>query len=178
MNLLNNSRRMAVFAGAFAFLAFAQPSAAQEVSESHIAAARSAIAALHATDEFDAILPGAAQALKAELIQSNPNLQSEIIQVIDEAALSLASRRGDLEREVAIIYARTFNEAHLGEIATFYQSDAGKALLENGVQVMQNALQAADIWQRGIARDLAQQVGAELDRRFPAANGPEGAASE
>ena len=165
MNLLHSSRRLVVLAGALALFAAAQPASAQEVADSHLAAARGAIAALHATDEFDLILPQAAQALKTELIQKNPDLQADIIAIVDQVAFSLAARRGDLEREAALAYARAFSEEELTQIGSFYVSEAGKKLLAQGPLVMREVFRAADIWQNGIARDLAVQVAEELGKR-------------
>lgn len=166
MNLAIRSRRLVAAFGALVIAAGASlPVAAQEIAASHLAAARSVVTALRATEEFDIILPSAAQSLKAELIQKNPDLQATIIEVVDQTAFTLAARRGDLEREAATIYARAFTEEELTEIATFYNSDAGKKLLSDSPIVMREVLRAADIWQNGIARDLAQQAGEELARR-------------
>ena len=174
MNLFDRLPRLAVLAGAFAVLLAVQPASAQDVSDSHIAAARSAIAALKATDQFDGILPQAAQALKGELIQKNPNLQADIIEIVDQVAITLASRRGDLEREAALAYARVFTEPELNEVAAFYQSTAGQKLLTDGPTVMRDVFRAVEIWQNGIARDLAQQVSAELTKRHGPAVRAEG----
>jgi hypothetical protein len=173
MNFVKSSRRLAALAGAVAFLAVAQPAFAQDIAESHVAAARAAIGALGATAEFDVILPQAAQALKTELIQKNPDMQADIISVVDQTALSLAARRGDLEREAGLAYARVFTEAQLNEIAAFYQSETGKKLISDGAIVMREVYRAAEIWQNGVARDLAQQVAAELQKKFEA-NKPAG----
>lgn len=176
MTLVHRIRRLALSAAALAVLATGQPALAQDVAESHLTAARQAIAAMRATEHYDDILPGAAQALKTELIQKNPDLQAAIIEVVDAQALSLASRRGDLEREVAVIYANTFSEADLNVISTFYQSEAGKKLIDSGPIIARQIVEAADIWQRGIARDLARQVGQVLDERYGSQNEADGAA--
>ncbi|MBE0694624.1 MAG: DUF2059 domain-containing protein [Aquamicrobium sp.] len=174
MNFTARSRRLAAAFGALALVATAAlPAAAQEVADSHLAAARSVLTALRATEEFDVILPSAAQALKSELIQKNPDLQAVIIEVVDQTAFALAARRGDLEREAATIYARTFTEAELTEIAAFYSSETGKKLLAESPIVTREVLRAADIWQRGIARDLAQQAGEELARRVESIQPPQ-----
>lgn len=173
MNFVKSSRRLAALAGAVALLTVAQPSFSQDIAESHVAAARAAIGALGATAEFDVILPQAAQALKTELIQKNPDMQADIISIVDQTALSLAARRGDLEREAGLAYARVFTEAQLNEIAAFYQSETGKKLISDGAIVMREVYRAAEIWQNGVARDLAQQVAAELQKKFEA-NQPAG----
>lgn len=172
MNFVNRARIATVALAAHAAAAFAVPASAQEISESHLKAAHAAISALHATDQFDAILPQAAAALKAELIQKNPDLQDVIVKAVEDNTVAIASRRGDLENEVANAYARIFSEADLKGIADFYNSASGKKLLSDGPIVTREVVQAAEIWQRGIARDLAQNVGKELDGKMPKADAP------
>jgi hypothetical protein len=162
MNLVHRVRRVSVLLAASAFVAFASSAHAQDISDTHLKAARTAIAAINATDVYDAILPQAAQALKQQLIQQNPDLQELIITTVDEKALALAGRRTDLEREAALAYARVFTEADLNAIAAFYVSEPGKKLLSDGPIVAREVVKAAEIWQRGIARDLAEEVGKHL----------------
>ncbi|MEQ1942518.1 DUF2059 domain-containing protein [Mesorhizobium sp. VNQ89] len=116
------------------------------------------MAALKATEQYDLLLPAAAQMLKTELIQQNPDLTDLISSTVDEKALALAARRADLEKEVALIYARAFSEAELNTIATFYTSEAGVKLLSQGPLINRDMTRAVDIWQRGIQRDLANEV--------------------
>lgn len=164
-------RRVRMIAAAASFLAAAGIAAAQDVSDSHLAAARKTVDALNATDQFDVILPAAAAQLKADLIQKNPDMDGLIIETVDEQTLALVSRRADLEREVALAYARIFSEEELNAMAEFYASPAGQKLLEDGPIVAREVQGAAEIWQRGIARDLAQAVGEELDTIYQARQG-------
>ena len=164
MNLVHRVRRIAAVLAASAFVAVASQSYAQEIAESHLKAARAAIDAVQATDTYDIILPAAAQKLKQELIQQNPDLQELIITTVDEKALGLAGRRADLEREAALVYARAFTEPELNAITAFYNSDAGKKLLSNGPLVAREVVKAAEIWQRGISRDLALEVGKHIEQ--------------
>lgn len=137
---------------------------AQEASQSHLAAARAAIAAIGATEQFDGILPRAAQALKAELIQKDPNLEAIITKTVDDKAIALAARRADLETEAARAYANSFTEEQLKAISAFYTSEAGKKLISEGPIVTREVLKAAEVWQNGVARDLAMQVGEVLSK--------------
>jgi uncharacterized protein len=163
MNLKSRALSAISAAVAIALVSFAAPAIAQDaVADSHLKAARAAVSAIRATEDFDKILPQAAAALKTELIAKNPDLQEIIIQTVDEQALALAARRADLEKEAALAYAKVFSEDDLNAIATFYTSDTGKKLLESGPIVTRELFKAADIWQRGIARDLSQGVGAKL----------------
>lgn len=164
MNLVHRVRRTSAVLAAAAFVALASQASAQEISESHLKAARAAIAAIHATDQYDSILPQAAQALKQELIRQNPDLEALVISTVDEKTIGMAGRRADLEREAALVYARNFSEPDLTAIAAFYDSEAGKKLLANGPLVAREVVKAAEIWQNGIARDLAEAVGTELEK--------------
>lgn len=157
MTLAKRARLVAIGA-VMGLAALSLPSHAQEFSEEHLKAARAAITALGATDEFDNVLPMAAQQLKAELIQQSPNLVNEINSTVDEKAIELASRRADLENEVASIYAQAFTVEELNAINTFYSSEAGKQLIAKGPLVSREMLGAAEIWRNGIMRDLSTQV--------------------
>lgn len=164
MMLHNRARRLFAIVAASAIVGFSSPAFSQDVPESHLQAARAAITAIHATDSFDLILPNAAGALEQQLIQKNPDLEALINSTVSEKALALAARRADLEKEAALAYAKVFSEEDLKAIAAFYSSEAGKKLLTQGPNVSAELVKAADIWQNGIARDLAQQVAEALQK--------------
>lgn len=145
-------------------LAFGSAVKAQEVSDEQLKAARAAVTSIGATAAFDNILPGLAERLKAGLIQDSPNYQDAISSTVDAQALALAPRRGDLEKEAALIYAKTFTVDELKTIADFYNSDVGKKLLRDGPVALREMGKAADIWGQGIARDLEKQSNAELSK--------------
>ncbi|TIS05897.1 MAG: hypothetical protein E5X10_27265, partial [Mesorhizobium sp.] len=75
MMLHKRVRRLSTILAASAVLALSSPAFSQDISESHLKAARAAVAAIHATDPFDNILPQAAAALENQLIQKNPDMQ-------------------------------------------------------------------------------------------------------
>lgn len=159
-----------VVAAATAFSAL--PALSQEVSESHLKAARAAIAAIRVTDRFDTILPAAAVALKTELLRQNPNLETLINETVDAKTLAMVSRRGDLEREAALAFARVFSEDELNAISAFYVTDAGKKFIEKGPEAAVEVGKAAEIWQRGVVRDLAKSVGEEMRQKAPPVQDP------
>ncbi|MEX3009489.1 DUF2059 domain-containing protein [Hoeflea sp. TYP-13] len=155
MSMALGVRHCALAIAAVAVVSLGASAQAQEPSAEHLAAARAAIDAINATDQFDAILPNAAQNLKTALIQTAPNLQEVISVTVDETAIEMAGRRADLEREAALIYAKNFSVDELQSITTFYSSDAGKKLIESGPIVTRELLQAAEVWSNGISRDLS-----------------------
>ncbi len=154
--------KSAVFGRAFVLAAllsgsFALQARAQDIPEAHLAAAREAIKALNVTDRYDAILPSLAERLKAQFIQASPNFQNQISTIVDEQALTLASRRADLEKEAATIYAKSFSVEELKAISTFFNTEAGKKLMSSTPLVARELGRAAEIWTNGISRDLSSQ---------------------
>ncbi|MCB1385793.1 MAG: DUF2059 domain-containing protein [Nitratireductor sp.] len=131
---------------------------AQETSESHLAAARRAIGATRSTDRFDNILLQMGQQAKSELIRNSPDKEAEISAIVDEATLTLATRRGDLEGEAVQVFANVFSEDELTAIADFYESDAGKKFLEQTPLVLRELDRAARVWANGVRRDLQGAV--------------------
>ena len=162
MQFVLNVRKTVTILAAATFVAFSSGVMAQEITEAHLKAARAAVAAVKATDAYDNILPAANIALKQQLIQQNPDLQELIIAAVDQKTLEMVSRRADLEKEVALSYARVFSEADLNSIAAFYSSASGQKLLSEGPIVAREVAKAAEIWQRGISRDLTDAVGKQL----------------
>jgi hypothetical protein len=152
MKLVHRVRRTAAVLVASAFVAVASQAFAQDISDSHLKAARETIDAVKATESYDLLLPAAAQMLKQELIQQNPDLTDLISATVDEKALGLAARRVDLEREAALVYARAYTEDELKAITAFYTSEAGKKVLSKGPLIAREVTKAADIWQRGMTR--------------------------
>lgn len=169
--------RKAMLALAATGLLAGTPAVAQDVSESHLQAARAAIASIDATDRYDTILPQVAEGLKARLIANNPDLEEAILTFVDEEALAMAARRADLEREAAAIYARAMSEEDLRAVAEFYGTEAGQSLLRNGPIAAREVTEAAAIWQGGIERDLVDAVSNRL-REAGVREQPAEAASE
>ena len=145
------------------------PALAQEISPSHLAAAREAVDAIDTSEQFDQILLNAATQIKAELIVNNPDLQSKISEMVDDSAIALAPRRADLENEIARIYAKMFTEQELREISQFYNSEAGRKLIKQGPQASREMMAAADVWTNGIVRDLRESASKGMQKLAPAA---------
>lgn len=143
---------------------FATVSKAAEVTDDQLKAAYAAIKATGATVPFDSILPNIAEQLKASFIQASPNYQDIISSTVDNDALALAGRRGDLEKEAATIYAKTFTADELNTIANFFNSDVGKKFLKDVPLANRELFKAADIWSAGIQRDLSKSSSDKLEK--------------
>jgi hypothetical protein len=143
---------------------FATVSKAAEVTDEQLKAAYAAIKATGATVPFDSILPNIAEQLKASFIQASPNYQDIISSTVDDDALALAGRRGDLEKEAATVYAKTFTTDELNTIANFFNSDVGKKFLKDVPLANRELFKAADIWSAGVQRDLTKSAADKLEK--------------
>ncbi len=86
-------------------------------------------------------------------------------EIVDGVAISFASRRADLEKEVAQIFAKVFTEEELIQIAEFYSSEAGQKFLKESPIVLREMGNAARVWASGLKRDMQ---GAVLDKMIEA----------
>ena len=178
MTLTKTARRLGQTLSVLALLGFASSARAADATPEHIAAARAAITAIKATDQFDLILPQAADSLRGEMIQKDPNLEAAISAAVDEEVIKLAARRADLEAESARAYANIFSIEELKAISAFYSSEAGKKLIAEGPLATRKVIEAANIWQAGIARDLAEAVANKVKAAAEAAAPAEAAVEE
>ncbi|MEE9313704.1 MAG: DUF2059 domain-containing protein [Rhizobiaceae bacterium] len=137
---------------------FSSSSFAQEPSASHLAVARKALSATKATESFDAILFNASAKLKNQLIAKNPDKADAISNIVDEEALALATRRGDLEGEATRLFATQFTEQELNDIAAFFSSEAGSKYLATTPVLATELSKSARVWANGITRDMSANV--------------------
>ncbi|MEL6751699.1 MAG: DUF2059 domain-containing protein [Pseudomonadota bacterium] len=160
---------LAMVAGLFISLSAAS---AQEISESHMAAARKALASTNATKPYDQILFNQSAQLKNNLTAQAPNLTDEISVIVDEEAIAIAPRRADLENEAAKLFANTFTEAELGQISDFFSSDAGSKYLDATPILARELGRVARIWANGITRDMGIKVQERVSALTPAEAAP------
>ncbi|MEZ5790367.1 MAG: DUF2059 domain-containing protein [Nitratireductor sp.] len=164
MNLVSSAKAAfvsALLAGLLGFVSIHSASA-QEVSEEHLKAARAAVAASASTTSLDNILPEIGEKAKQQLITNRPDEADKISAIVDEATISLAARRRDLEDEVARIYANVFSAEELKTIEDFYNSEAGKKLIRETPVIARSMDQAARVWTNGMQRDLSAEVAKRL----------------
>ena len=135
---------------------------AQEISADHIKSARAAMAATGATDRLDGILPEVATFVKAGLIANRPDIESEINDIVNQVAISLAPRRGPLENEVATIYGNRFTKEELDSIQAFFSSETGIKFLTQTPTLFREVDEVSRVWREGIVRDMGAQVQEKL----------------
>lgn len=175
MRVKTNLKRSLVVLSCASTLAFSNLAAlAEDFSQSHIEAARGVVKASGSTDRFDAILPQILQDTKERFISARPDLEAQITEVANDEAVKIASRRRDLEDEIANIFARIFSEEELSELETFYSTSTGQKLLKEIGVIDRQSLAASRVWATGIARDLENSVDKVLVEKFKASINDDG----
>lgn len=152
-------------AGLMFAVAFALPVQAQEFTPSHINAARQAIEAAHASEQFDRILPLLADQAKALFQRSNPSAVADIDAVVNEVALKLASRRPELDRELERLWAARLTEEELNGITAFYTSPVGQKFGQLMPAIVQDSVRAASTWREAISTEIVTLARDELQKR-------------
>jgi hypothetical protein len=160
MSFLANLVRAAVVGVALA----AAPSlaSAQEISASHLAAALDVVKSAKASRGFDNVLPTLATKVEDRLIRVRPDLHKEITAAVESAALKLASRRADLDNDVARVWAKSFSEDELKTIAEFYKTPAGQKFADVGSLVYAETLDAVNGWSDRLGEELLGKSRDEL----------------
>jgi hypothetical protein len=137
---------------------------AQEISESHLAAAERAMVAAPQIGNFDDILPFLSVQVQNRLIRDRPDLFAEIAAAVEVAALKLTARRADLNNDVARIWARAFSEEELDQIATFFASPAGEKYKELAPTIGEDILKVSQGWMNRVNEELLDRTREELKK--------------
>ncbi len=146
-------------------LALGGPAGAQEISQSHLDAALTAVQSAGAARGFDSVLPALADRVKGRLIRLRPDLHQEISATVEAVALQLTSRRADLNEAVARVWAKNFTEDELVTIAEFYKSPTGQKFAEIGPRVIQESLKSVEAWSTRVGEELYERSREELTKQ-------------
>ena len=111
---------------------------------------------------FDELLPNIAAQTKNAFIRANPQMQLGIIEMVDRNALSLVSRRTELDEDFAKVWASGFTEEEMEELIEFYSSETGKKFAELHPQLLTVEMATAQTWGRALLAELTQKVQTEL----------------
>ena len=114
------------------------------------------------TRVFDDILPTIADEAKNQFIRANPQMQLGIIGLVDTIAVQLVSRRPELDRYLARIWASGFTDEEMQSLIDFFGTDVGKKYASRLPGVLAVQTSAAQEWGRSVAAELNVRVQEEL----------------
>lgn len=136
----------------------AGPAFAEDYTADHLAAAKAAIEASHVGDGLDNILIGVAQQTKGLLVRTHPAQSNLIDQLTNAAALELAAKRPELDKQIQEVWAARFTKEELQKIAEFYNSPLGQKLSKETAGMVQMSGVAAQVWQQKIGQEMLLKV--------------------
>jgi uncharacterized protein len=142
-----------------AFAQGAKPSAAA------MATAKQLVTVTGATALFSPLIAGVVEQAKLLYLQQNPMLQKDLNDIAAKMRTDLAPRFAQVTDEVAREYATHFTEQELKDILAFYQTPAGKKLLENQPQVVNESMKFAQDWANKLSTEVTAQMREELKKR-------------
>jgi uncharacterized protein len=141
----------------------AQP--APPVSDASLAAAKALIVAMHATDQFKAILPNIMQALKPAVVQGRPDAEKDFDVIVPVIVDGMTARVDELANQLAGVYARNFTIDELNQLAAFYRSPVGEALVAKTPAITQQSLVIGQAFGQKVAAEMQTRIAEEMRKR-------------
>jgi uncharacterized protein len=150
-----------LLSGVFALTATAQP----RPSEDAMAAARAFVEASGAAAQFDQVMPLMADQMSKAFRSLAPDRAGEINEAMGEVVKRFATRKSELIDEIAAIYADKLSIDDLREITRFYQTGAGRRMVEALPEVTRRAAAVGQHWGQRIGAEIAMEMRRELKKR-------------
>ncbi len=148
-----------------AMVAFGPVAHSQQPSAAAMATARQLIAATDATTVFNPLIAGVVEQAKLLFLQQNPGLAKDLNEIAAKLRTDLAPRFGELNEEMAKLYATSFTEQELKAILVFYESPAGKKLLAQQPTVVDASMKFAQDWANKLSDQVIAKMREELKKR-------------
>lgn len=114
---------------------------------------------------YQGAVPGLVQRTRDVLLQSNLNYQKDLDEVSLVVAKDLAGREKEIGEEMARIYATSFTEPELKELAAFYKSPLGTKVILQEPAAFNQARQYMDQWAQKFAEEINGKFRAEMKKR-------------
>jgi hypothetical protein len=89
-------------------------------------------------------------------------MQLGIIDVVDRIAITLVSRRPELDEYLARVWASGFTNEEMQDLVDFYSSETGKKFAQVLPEVLAVQTAAAQEWAKSVSAELTRKVVAEL----------------
>jgi len=148
-----------------ALVAFGPAAHSQQPSAATIATAKELVAATDATLVFNPLIAGVVEQAKLLFLQQDPSLGKDLNEIAAQIRTDLAPRFGEINNEVALLYAQHFTDQELKAILAFYRSPAGQKLLKQQPIVVDASMHFAQDWANKLSDQVIAKMRAELKKR-------------
>ncbi|CAN5254571.1 DUF2059 domain-containing protein [soil metagenome] len=145
--------------------AIAQTPAGKPPSAAALGYAKEILTSKNVSIIYQGAVPGLVQRTRDVLLQSNLNYQKDLDEVALVVAKELAGREKEIGDEMARIYATTFTEQELKELAAFYKSPLGVKVIAQEPVAFNQARQYMDQWAQKFAEEINGKFRAEMKKR-------------
>jgi hypothetical protein len=110
-------------------------------------------------------VPNIVEQTKAQLLQTNLNLQKDLNEVAVIVVQKLAGRQNEIGNGMAQIYCNEFTEQELKDLVAFYKSPLGQKLLTNEPRAIQFSMSYMNQWAQNFAEVVNGEFRAEMRKR-------------
>ena len=163
MNQFTRAMRRPVFAAAVA-LTLVSP-AAFAADSPNAALAKQMLEVTHATTVFMPLIPGVVEQARLLYMQQNPALGKDLGEIASKVRADLQPRFAELIDDLAKIYADAFSEQEMKDIIAFYQTPAGKKLLDQQPRLVDASMSFAGTWANKLSEEVIGRMRDELIKR-------------
>lgn len=163
MSIIQFARRAAAIA--VALVAFGPAAHSQQPSAAAMATAKELVAITGTTSLFNPLIAGVVEQAKLLYLQQNPALAKDLNEIADKMREDLKPRFSELTDDVAKEYATNFTEPELKAILVFYQSPAGKKLLDRQPKIVDASMSFAQDWANKLSDEVVPKMREELKKR-------------
>jgi hypothetical protein len=166
MSIIQVTKRAARLAAiAVALVAFGPAAHSQQPSAAGMATAKELVAITGTTALFNPLIAGVVEQAKLLYLQQNPGLAKDLNEIAEKMREDLKPRFSELTDDVAKEYATNFTEPELKAILTFYQSPAGKKLLDRQPKIVDASMSFAQDWANKLSDEVVPKMREELKKR-------------
>lgn len=158
-----HAARMAALVVAWVF--FGQAAHSQQPSAAAIAAARQIVNVTGAMAAYNPLVAGVIEQARLLYLQQNPSLSKDLNEIAVKLRVDLKPRFAELTNEVVNEYATNFTEPELKAVLDFYQSPAGKKLIERQPVMVNNSAKYAQEWANRLSEEVIKEIRSELAKR-------------
>ena len=138
---------------------------AQQITASHLDAAREVVVLSGISRTFNAFLPQLADQTMATITRTRPEVRNDLITVLKAVIPEFEKRSQLMLDSTANAFAGVMTEKALKDTATFFKSDAGKQYVEMQPRVIDQMVVSLDAWIREMSVDLMSRVREEMRKK-------------
>jgi uncharacterized protein len=141
------------------------PAAPQQISASHLSAAREVVELSGISKTYTLFYPQLAESLVNTLSRTRPELRKDLIAVVNALKPEFDKRDDEMVNSTARNFASVMNEQALKDTAAFFKSEAGKQYVMMQPQVIDQMMATLDVWNRRMSEDLMTRVREEMRKK-------------